>query len=473
METVESSRDLVDRGILATITKGSSRGGGYDVAFRALAVVDIDPDSVKVTRQGILGRASRIPAFPRTAHTAELAGQVQDLLEETLKQNGLNRLQIYNLGLNNWLPEELAYYAFETLVTTKPRSVSFSRGDVLGARNLDVLLIAVRDELQTKGSDAEKSNTPKRSSSSAGTESKLEIDSLEHGDELRAYISRLEEKKSTMPEHAIKHLKKLLTRFSKLTHAPSEGEHVRKQIDLIMELPWNHNSENVISLEQARIALEKDISGMDDAKEHLLDHLAVQIFSQERSTRITDAPIVCLIGPPGTGKTALAKAVAKAMGMKYMRVALGGVRDETEIRGHRNTYIGATSGRIIEAIKHAGVCDPFVLLDEIDKMGSGPHGDPAAALLEVLDPEQNVEFRDHFLGIPYDLSQVTFFATANYIDNIEPALLDRLEIISVKGYNPDEKIAIATNNLVPRACRKVTLASDQIEINPQVLESII
>ncbi len=264
--------------------------------------------------------------------------------------------------------------------------------------------------------------------------------------------------------------KKAESEFKKLKQMPassSEAAVVRGYVEWILDTPWNKASKVSINLEKAKETLDKDHYGLDDVKDRILEYLAVQ--SRVKQIR---GPILCLVGPPGVGKTSLGESIARATGRKFVRMALGGVRDEAEIRGHRRTYIGAMPGKIVQSLSKVEVKNPLFLLDEIDKMAQDFRGDPASALLEVLDPSQNKAFNDHYLDLDLDLSQVMFICTANSM-NIPPALLDRMEVIRLPGYTEDEKLAIANNYLIPKALEQNGLGKDELDITDDAVTSII
>lgn len=257
-------------------------------------------------------------------------------------------------------------------------------------------------------------------------------------------------------------------RLSKMMSSSPESAVLRNYLDVVLELPWNKLSEENLDIKNAAEILEKDHYGLDDVKDRVLEHLAVHSLTGGQS-----GTVLCLVGPPGTGKTSVASSVARALGRKFVRISLGGVHDEAEIRGHRRTYIGSMSGRIIDAIKQAGTRNPVVLLDEIDKMGMDYKGDPSSALLEVLDFEQNSTFRDNFIELPFDLSKVMFIATANDINNIPKPLYDRIETIKISGYTNPEKFEIAKRYLVPKQIEKNGLKGKRVTITDEAILDII
>ncbi len=255
-----------------------------------------------------------------------------------------------------------------------------------------------------------------------------------------------------------------------------EGGWIRTWLDTVLDLPWNTRTEDSTDLKAAREILDADHHGLDDVKDRIVEYLAVRARRAQRGLQVVggrgSGAVMVLAGPPGVGKTSLGESVARALGRKFVRVALGGVRDEAEIRGHRRTYVGALPGRIVRAIGEGGSMNPVVLLDEIDKVGSDFRGDPSAALLEVLDPAQNHTFRDHYLDLDLDLSDVVFLATANVIENIPSALLDRMELVQIDGYTEDDKVAIARNFLMPRQRDRAGLTDDEVSVTEAALRKI-
>ena len=255
-----------------------------------------------------------------------------------------------------------------------------------------------------------------------------------------------------------------------------EGGWIRTWLDTVLELPWNVTTEDATDLKAAREILDADHHGLDDVKDRIVEYLAVRARRSQRGLQVVggrgSGAVMVLAGPPGVGKTSLGESVARALGRTFVRVALGGVRDEAEIRGHRRTYVGALPGRIVRAIGEAGSMNPVVLLDEIDKVGSDYRGDPSAALLEVLDPAQNHTFRDHYLDLDLDLSDVVFLATANVVENIPSALLDRMELVTIDGYTEDDKVAIARDYLLPRQQERAALSADEVSVTDAALRKI-
>ena len=275
-----------------------------------------------------------------------------------------------------------------------------------------------------------------------------------------------------------------LDRLSRLPTAAAEYGVIRTYLDWLVSLPWSVTTQDNLDIPHARKVLDQDHHGLEDVKERILEFLAVRKLRQERSDELEQEPvdeirrlregvILCFVGPPGVGKTSLGRSIARAMGRKFIRISLGGMRDEAEIRGHRRTYIGAMPGRILQAVRRVESRNPVFMLDEVDKLTYDFHGDPASALLEVLDPEQNSEFRDHYLEVAYDLSQVMFITTANLLEPIPAPLRDRMEIIYLSGYTEGEKIAIANGYLIPRQVRENGLHLDEICFTHESLQTII
>ena len=303
-------------------------------------------------------------------------------------------------------------------------------------------------------------------------------DEAAEADELRQRLEQLE-----LPEEVRREVRRELNRLERAPRESMEAQVIRTYLETIAELPWNERTEDHLDLQSAQRVLDEDHFGLKDVKDRVLEYLAVRQLQTQRSNgdeplgneddRRPKGTILLFVGPPGTGKTSVAKSIARAMGRKYFRIALGGARDEADIRGHRRTYVGAMPGRIIDGLKRAGTKNPVFLLDEVDKLGISFQGDPASALLEVLDPAQNDSFTDHYLGVPFDLSEVMFVATANLRASIPPPLLDRMELVEFSGYTENEKLAIARQYLLPRQRSEAGLLGDQLTVEEKAIADMI
>ena len=294
-----------------------------------------------------------------------------------------------------------------------------------------------------------------------------EAPSAEPEDEFGEFREKIA--RAAMPEEVEKEATKQLLRLEKMHPDSSESAIIRSYLEWMVDLPWSVASEDKIDIDGALEILNEDHFDLHKVKERILEYLAVR----QLKGKDMKGPILCLSGPPGVGKTSLGKSIAKSIGREFIRISLGGVKDEAEIRGHRRTYVGSMPGRLIQALKQAGTNNPVVLLDEIDKLGGDYKGDPASALLEVLDPEQNCNFRDHYLNVPFDLSNVMFIATANVLEQIPGPLRDRMEVINLSGYTQEEKVAISKKYLIPKQLKENGISTDHIEFSDEAVESVI
>jgi ATP-dependent Lon protease len=293
---------------------------------------------------------------------------------------------------------------------------------------------------------------------------------LGEGNELAEEVRQLRSKahKARMPKEVLKEVNRQLTKLERMHPDAAETATLRNYVECMVNLPWARFSRDNLDLVQARVILDDDHYGLERIKERILEYLAVRKLKKKMR-----GPILCFVGPPGVGKTSLGRSIARAIGRKFHRISLGGVRDEAEIRGHRRTYVGSMPGRVIQGIQQAGTSNPVFMLDEVDKIGADYRGDPSSALLEVLDPEQNYTFRDNYLGVPFDLSNVLFIATANQLDPIQPAFLDRMEVIELGGYTEEEKLEIAKRHLIPKQLSENGLDGTRIAFSEEGLRLIV
>ncbi|MFH1927120.1 MAG: endopeptidase La [Chloroflexota bacterium] len=433
-----------------------------------------------------------------------------DVAEESVELEALTRnaTELFRqlVSLASYLPEEMVMAIMDTgdarqlayMIATGLRMDILDAQEVLEAddvrdklRKLIVLLtrevevLEMGKQIQTEAkSEMEKVQREfflreqlKAIKKELGEESEQEIEINELRDKIE---------KAGMPEEASKEALRELDRLSKLPTAAAEYSVIRTYLGWLTELPWQVTTEDTLGISHARQVLDEDHYDLEKVKERILEYLAVRKLREERKSEPSEdeealdhirkereGAILCFVGPPGVGKTSLGQSIARALGRKFIRQSLGGMRDEAEIRGHRRTYIGAMPGRIIQALRRAGSKNPVFMLDEVDKIGSDFRGDPASALLEVLDPEQNREFRDHYLDVPFDLSQVMFITTGNVLDTIPAPLRDRMEILTLSGYTEEEKVRIAQAYLIPRQIRENGLRSDEIEFTEAAVGRII
>ncbi|PYP56542.1 MAG: endopeptidase La [Gemmatimonadetes bacterium] len=425
---------------------------------------DKDPAFVALHREvreraAELGQKSGLPTevVQQVLQGVSDPGALADLVAGHLDIQSLERQQLLEtLAVEDRLRRVLVHVQRQIAVVDAQEDIKSQVQEELGERQREMLLReqmkAIRKELGEEEEAAEADDLKKR------------LDALE------------------LPEAARKEVDRELGRLERAGRESMEAQVIRTYLETIAELPWNKRTEESLDLKQAAKILEEDHYGLQDVKDQVLEFLAVRQLRQQQpkeeapgneDDRASRAPTLLFVGPPGVGKTSIAKSIARAMGRPYVRISLGGARDEADIRGHRRTYVGAMPGRIIQGMKQAGAKNPIFLLDEVDKLGVSFQGDPAAALLEVLDPAQNDSFTDHYLGVPFDLSEVLFIATANFLQSIPGPLLDRLETVNFAGYTEREKLEIAKRYLVPRQLTENGLRTGQLTITDGALSEII
>lgn len=408
--------------------------------------------------------------------TDALMRAVRDLFERCVQLDRSLPDEAHLFSINipepGWLADMVAtaislpFKERQTLLMLPDPSERLKRIQWLLAQELDVLQL--EDEIQNRVQ-----NEVDRSQREFYLREQMKAIQTElgEGDIWVREIAELRERieKAELPEEARTAAYKEADRLMQMPSMAPEVGIIRTYLDWIVELPWSNFSEDNLEVAHAAKILNQNHYGLGPAKDRILEYIAVRSLKPKRSRQ----PILCFVGPPGTGKTSLGQSIAQALGRRFVRVSLGGVRDEAEIRGHRRTYIGAMPGRIIQTIRRAGTSNPLFMLDEIDKLGADFRGDPAAALLEVLDPEQNFAFSDHYMEIPFDLSKVMFITTANTLNSIPPALLDRMEVIEFPGYIEEEKVEIANRFLIPRQMEESGLENDEIQIAEQAVRRVI
>src|SRR5205809_640416 len=452
-------------------------GAGRPATLRAIEAALKNPDrkvfavaqreNIDQVTPGVLyttGTIARISQVQRNLGGVQLVlqgvsdpGALADLVAGHLDIQSLERQQLLEaLAVEDRLRRVLVHVQRQIAVVDAQEDIKSQVQEELGERQREMLLReqmkAIRKELGEEEDAAEDDDLKKR------------LDALD------------------LPEAARKEVDRELGRLERAGRESMEAQVIRTYLETVAELPWNKRVEESLDLKRAAEILEEDHYGLQDVKDQVLEFLAVRQLRQQQpkeaapgneDDRASLAPTLLFVGPPGTGKTSIAKSIARAMGRPYVRISLGVARDEADIRGHRRTYVGAMPGRIIQGITQAGAKTPIFLLDEVDKLGVSFQGDPAAALLEVLDPAQNDSFTDHYLGVPFDLSEVFFIATANFLQSIPGPLLDRMEKVEFAGYTEGEKLEIAKRYLVPRQLREKGLTAQQLAIADEAVSAII
>jgi len=467
-----SPEDVRRVGTVGVIRQMAKVGGGINIIVEGVARVRADV----VTRTGTSMRAQVTPLPEHIERTIEVEAHVrriQELVEKALSlATGLSE-ELRGVVMNIDDPLRLAY-VLATLIDMKPadKQALLEENDLLrklemvsGALTREVSLLELKGKIE---SQAQQEMTDAQRQYYLRQQLKAIQQELGEGEgnELAELRKRVEDAK--LPEAVNEVTMREIDRLTRMSAASPEYQMLRTYIDWILDVPWSVTTPDRIDPVEARKVLDEDHHALDKVKERIVEYLAVRKLKGDMK-----GPILCFVGPPGVGKTSLGQSIARAMSRKFVRISLGGVRDEAEIRGHRRTYIGSMPGRIIQALKQAGSMNPVFMLDEIDKVAAGYQGDPAAALLEVLDPAQNHSFRDHYLEIPVDLSRVLFIATSNQLGTIHPALLDRMEVIQLSGYSEQEKLHIARKYLLPRQMAEHGLPETALEITEAALSLVI
>ena len=436
-------------------------------------------DQVTETRPYLRGKVSPAPEAVNDADRLEIDALLRNIktnFQQVVSLSPLLSDDLQTLAANITEPGRLADFIASSLTTvaTSVKQEVLETQDVRARMdNLNRILIKELEvlELGSKTQSQVQSEVGKNQREYFLREQLKAIQKeLGEGDDQTKDVEELREKidAAGLPEVVKKEALRELDRLSKMPVAAAEYTVSRTYLDWIVALPWQKRTEEIIDLPKTKLTLDADHSGLEKPKDRILEYLAVRKLNPE-----IKGPILCLVGPPGVGKTSLARSVANALDRKFVRVSLGGMRDEAEIRGHRRTYIGALPGQIIQGLRRAETKNPVFILDEIDKLGSDFRGDPASALLEVLDPEQNSTFRDHYLDVPFDLSEVLFITTANVLDPVPPALRDRMEVLEIAGYTEEEKLSIARDHLVQKQIKNHGLTAEQLVITDVAVAALI
>ena len=476
-------RGLAGVGTLAVIEQvGRMPGGTPGAVLRGVSRVRIGSGTTG-PGAALWVEGTEIPETGQGARADELAKEYKSLVIATLQQRGAWQVvdSIKQLddpsaiadraGYASYLTAEQKLQLLETadLVERLELTVRWTREHLA---ELDVAE-SIRKDV-TEGMEKQQREFLLRQQLAAVRKELNELSGDGKGTEEDDYRARVEA--ANLPENVHEAAMREVDKLERTSEQSPEVGWIRTWLDTILDIPWNERTEDAYDIAGARRILDEDHTGLDDVKDRIIEYLAVRKRRSDRGLGVVggrrSGAVLALVGPPGVGKTSLGESVARAMDRKFVRVALGGVRDEAEIRGHRRTYVGALPGRIVRAIREAGTMNPVVLLDEVDKIGSDYRGDPAAALLEVLDPAQNHTFRDHYLEVDLDLSDVVFLATANVLDGIPGPLLDRMELVTLDGYTEDEKVAIGRDHLLPRQLSKAGLSAEEVTIEDDALRLV-
>jgi ATP-dependent Lon protease len=476
-------RGLAGTGTLAVIEQvGRMPGGEPGAVLRGVSRIRIGHGTTG-TGAALWVEGTVIEETGTGPRTQELAKEYKSLVIATLQKRGAWQVVDTMQQLDD--PSTIADRAgYSSYLTAEQKLQLLETPDI--AERLEAAIRWAKDHLAeldvaesirkdvTEGMEKQQKEFLLRQQLAAVRKELNELTGGGKGTEEDDYRKRVED--ANLPENVHEAAMREVDKLERTSEQSPEVGWIRTWLDTILDIPWNERTEDAYDIAGARRILDEDHTGLDDVKDRIIEYLAVRKRRSDRGLGVVggrrSGAVLALVGPPGVGKTSLGESVARAMDRKFVRVALGGVRDEAEIRGHRRTYVGALPGRIVRAIREAGTMNPVVLLDEVDKIGSDYRGDPAAALLEVLDPAQNHTFRDHYLEVDLDLSDVVFLATANVLDGIPSPLLDRMELVQLDGYTEDEKVAIGRDHLLPRQLSKAGLSADEITVEDDALRLI-
>lgn len=473
--------DLYTIGTLCTIERTLKSDGELNALVRGHARIKIA--KVESTEPLVIIEAEEIPDLAATGEEVEaLARHLTTQFKEAVNLGKSVEFLNFMKLMSGVTPSELADQVASTLnIKTSDKQKILENIDVknrlyqvLSHLNHEVKILQIEKNIASKTQEKFSQSMREAVLRERMQTIKKELGEMDEGeedlDELRRKVKKL-----VMPVKDKQKVLKDLHRLSQMSPHNPEANYIRTWLDTVVELPWGKHTSDRVSLKVAEGVLNADHYGLEEVKERILEYLAVMKLKKKETNKesVSMPTILCFAGPPGVGKTSIGRSIAKSLKREFVKVSLGGIRDEAEIRGHRRTYVGALPGRIIEGIRQAGTANPVFILDEIDKVGADFHGDPSAALLEVLDPEQNKDFTDHYLDLAFDLSQVMFITTANVLDTIPPALRDRLEVIRFAGYTENEKFHIAKQYLIPKVLQANSLTNRQIQFEDAALHKII
>jgi ATP-dependent Lon protease len=474
------SKDLYQIGTLAAIEKTLKNSANISALVRGVSRIKIQKF---VQEQPFLQAvAEKVPSFiERDDELIALSNQLQKLFRQTVQMGKqiefLNFIKLLS-GVNEG---EMADQIASTLkIPSNKKQLILETTNVKQRIRLviehlskEVKILEIEQDVNTKTQEKFDEHMRESVLRERLRTIQKELGELSDGQEgINDYRDVLKKKK--LPKEVKEKVEKEIARLEQMSPNNPETSYLRSWLDLVFDLPWQKNKKTNINIKRAAKTLDQDHYGLKEVKDRVLEHMAVMQLKNKNDNQEKNLPtILCFVGPPGVGKTSIGQSIAKSLNRHFIKISLGGVRDESEIRGHRRTYVGAMPGRIIKGLQNARSNNPVFMLDEIDKLGRDFHGDPSSALLEVLDPEQNFSFEDHYLDVPYDLSNVLFIATANTLDSVPPALLDRLEVIQYSGYTLNEKFEIAKRYLLPKAVKKNALKKTQSKLSDTILKKII